>query len=308
MHKTILRTIPAILAAAAFGAPAFAQEADAALADRGDASAAAPAGPGLWKVSDEDTTIYLMGTIHILPGGLDWFEGPIAQSFESADTYVTELRVDPEGQAALAAASQRFGTLPPETDLRSLLSEEQRAQYEAALGEIGLPVAALDRLKPWLAGTSIAFIPLMQQGYDIERSPEKILFAQAGAKSHEALETPEFQFGVFDAISREDQIEMLMDAVRGLDEARPMFDEMVALWMAGDADGLARYMNEHIDDQEVYELLLTNRNADWAAWIDERLETVPGTVFIAVGAGHLAGEQSVQDMLAERGLFVTRVQ
>jgi hypothetical protein len=82
---------------------------------------------------------------------------------------------------------------------------------------------------------------------------------------------------------------------------------MVAEWMEGDADGLAELMNQGLTDQVLADALLYDRNARWADWIDTRLDT-PGTVFLAVGAGHLAGSRSVQDYLAGRGLTVTRLQ
>ncbi len=81
---------------------------------------------------------------------------------------------------------------------------------------------------------------------------------------------------------------------------------MKAEWLAGDADALGELMNEEMDDPALYERLLVNRNRNWVNWIENRLEE-PGTVFIAVGAGHLAGEGSVQQILAERGLTAERV-
>jgi len=82
---------------------------------------------------------------------------------------------------------------------------------------------------------------------------------------------------------------------------------MVTEWVEGDADALAALMNEGMSDPEAAEALLYSRNRNWAEWIDARLEQ-PGTVFMAVGAGHLAGEKSVQDYLTERGIVSKRVQ
>ncbi len=86
-----------------------------------------------------------------------------------------------------------------------------------------------------------------------------------------------------------------------------MLDLMVQEWLEGDADGLAELMNSDLTDAVLAERLLYSRNRSWAEWIKDRLDA-PGTVFIAVGAGHLAGEQSVQDDLCEAGLAVKRIQ
>ena len=99
-----------------------------------------------------------------------------------------------------------------------------------------------------------------------------------------------------------------LDDVRAqVDEIAPMMDRMVAEWLEGDADGLAELMNEGLTDPVLAKTLLYDRNARWAEWVETRLEE-PGTVFLAVGAGHLAGEQSLQDFLEDGGLNVIRVQ
>jgi uncharacterized protein YbaP (TraB family) len=107
-------------------------------------------------------------------------------------------------------------------------------------------------------------------------------------------------------MTQEAQVAFMMDAAEGIDEVKPMLDRMVAEWIKGDADQLAAVMNEGMSDPAVAEALLYKRNANWAEWIDTRLDA-PGTVFIAVGAGHLAGARSVQDYLAAKGIAVTRV-
>ena len=78
-------------------------------------------------------------------------------------------------------------------------------------------------------------------------------------------------------------------------------------WIAGDVKSLGGLINEAIIESGLEKTLLYDRNANWAVWIDERLEQ-PGIVFMAVGAGHLAGKNSVQDMLEQREITVTRVQ
>lgn len=271
-------------------------------------AAAAPAasGPALWKVADEDTTIYLFGTVHVLPQGVEWYDATIASALEGSDTIVTEIKMDPAAEAQLQQLSMSMGMLPPGTTLRALLTPEQTAAYEAALAKIGAPPAAFDALKPWLAGLTLSLIPLMQQGYDPNSGVEKVLLAKAGAKPQDALETPEFQLGIFDSMPTEGQVAFLMEAVDGMDEVKDQLDKMVAEWAKGDADQLAVIMNEGMSDPKVAEALLYSRNANWAEWIDTRLDK-PGSVFVAVGAGHLAGDKSVQDYLTQKGITVTRV-
>ncbi|MHA7818281.1 MAG: TraB/GumN family protein [Erythrobacter sp.] len=267
-----------------------------------------PEGPALWQVADEDTTIYLFGTIHALDPSVVWYDAEIDAALASSDTVVTELLMDPESEAAMQQLAVQRGAFTDGTSLRSLLDGEQTAAYEAMLAGLGIPAAAFDQLEPWLAGLTLTMLPLMQQGYNLEAGVDKVILSKAGDKSKDALETAEFQLGIFDNLPQDAQIEFLMAAVENADEVKPTLDRMVAEWIAGDADGLAAIMNEDMDEDEALaEQLLYDRNANWAEWIEARLDQ-PGTVFIAVGAGHLAGDLSVQDYLAKHGIETTRIQ
>lgn len=282
-----------------------------ALADHhaGDETAAAPMtgkGPALWKVADEDTTIYLFGTVHVLPQGIEWYDETIDQALTGSDMIVTEIPMDAASEAAMGQLAQTVGSLPEGTTLRSLLTPEQTTTYEAALASLGAPPAAFDQFKPWLTGLTLSLIPLMQQGYDPSAGVEKVLLSKAGDKPQGALETAEFQLGIFDSMPQDAQITFMMEAAEGMAEVAPMLDRMVSEWAQGDPDQLAAVMNEGMTDPAVAEALLYSRNANWAEWIDTRLDT-PGTVFIAVGAGHLAGARSVQDYLAAKGITTQRV-
>ena len=120
-----------------------------------------PEGPALWKVADEDTTIYMFGTIHALPKEIEWYDAEIAEALTSSDAVVTEIKMDPGSEAAMQQLAISKGMLPAETTLRSLLSEEQNASYEAAMTKIGLPVGAFDRLEPWMAALSLMRRPCL---------------------------------------------------------------------------------------------------------------------------------------------------
>jgi len=290
-HLLALTAAPFALFAAS---PAFAEEAPA------------PKGPAMWKVADEDTTIYLFGTVHVLPQGIEWYDATIDKALTGADTIVTEIPMDAGSDAQMQQMTKQLGMLPDGTTLRSLLDAEQTTAYTAAMTKIGIPVEAFDPLKPWMAGLTFTVLPLMQQGYSPDAGVEKVLLSKVPGKQTGALETIEFQLGIFNAMDQDAQVKFMLEAAAGMGEAAPMLDRMVAEWVKGDADSLAAVMNEGMTDPAVAEALLYSRNANWAEWIDARLDQ-PGTVFIAVGAGHLAGAKSVQDYLAQKGITVSRV-
>jgi uncharacterized protein YbaP (TraB family) len=272
------------------------------IADRRPADALP--GPALWEVKDEDTTIYLFGTIHVLPEGVDWYDARIARAFSASGELVTEL--DMQDPAAISAAITAAAPLPADGNLRELMAPESRQRYEAALTGLGLPPSALDSYEPWYAALNLSLAPLLRAGFDPSTGVEVALQDRAQGKRHLALETNEQQVQMFDGMELSHQLEYLDSTVEGVNEVVPTISEMVTNWKVGDAGRLGAIMNGEIADQYLYNRLLVNRNMNWASWIEQRMAE-PGTVFIAVGAGHLAGEGSVQDQLRARGLTVTRV-
>lgn len=270
-------------------------------------AAATPAGPAMWKVADEDTTIYLFGTVHALPNDLEWLRSDISAALASSDTLVTEILPEEMNSASSQMMIASKAMLPPDQSLRAMLSEEDRSAYEAALGLLGMPPGTFDRFEPWFAGVTLAVLPLMKEGYNPESGVEKIIDTQAGSeKPRAALETLDQQMSLFDDLPQEAQVEFLMSSARDPLAIVNLMDQMVEEWMDGDADALAALMNNGLTNPALAAALLYDRNARWAEWIDSRMDE-PGAVFIAVGAGHLAGEKSVQDYLEDRGISVSRV-
>ena len=264
--------------------------------------------PALWKVSDHDTTIYLFGTVHILPteSTKKWLTPLILSSLKSSNQLFTEVSSElKRGEASYLAGK---GMLAPGQNLRVMMTEQDRVTYEKALGQLNIPVEAFDGCKPWYAALMLSLHPLMQQGYSPTYGVEAVLTAQKPPKTvASALETMEFQIGLFDALPYDVQLSYLRSTAKAAPDMKDTVNRMVADWLDGDADKLAELINDQDTDPALLEKLLYARNATWADWIKQRLDQ-PGTVFVAVGAGHLAGKGSVQDELRERGIGSERIQ
>lgn len=272
------------------------------------AAATVDAKPALWAVKDEDTTIYLFGTVHVLKPGLSWFDEAVKDAFDKSDQVMLEV-VLPEDQAEMAGAMLPLAIDQSGKTLSSRLDADQLTAYQAAMASVGIPVAQFEMFEPWFVGVTLSVLPLAKYGYDPEQGAEKQLtkFAKTGGKPIAGLETLTQQLGFFDTLPETSQISYLNSVVKDLDQMAPMLDKLVALWAKGDPDGLAKVMNESMAvTPELTKILLWDRNANWADQLKARMDQ-PGTVFVAVGAGHLAGEHSVQDYLKERGLTATRI-
>lgn len=265
------------------------------------------ANPALWVVKDKDTTIYLFGTIHVLKPGISWFDSAIKTAFDASSELRLEM-VMPE-EAPTREAALKVAVLPEGQTLSSKLTPEGNAKLTATLAGYGLPANAFDRYTPWFAANNLTILPLMKLGYKLDAGAEQVLTASAKAsgKPISGFETFGEQLGFFASLSDKAQVEFLTSVVNDLPKMGETVDTMVADWSRGDPDALAKLLNDDLDaNRELADVLLTKRNARWADWIKGRMAQ-PGTVFIAVGAGHLAGDNSVQVMLAQRGLKAERV-
>jgi uncharacterized protein YbaP (TraB family) len=270
--------------------------------------AANDADPALWVVKDKDTTVYLFGTIHMLKPGLTWFDEAVKTAFDRSDEVKLEIVMpDP---ATMQGLVQATGVAPAGTPpLTQRLPEGKRAAFSKAVTDLGLPANALDRFRPWLAATQLSVGPLSKLGYDSDNGPEEVITAAAkqANKPVTGLETPEQQLGFFSSLSDAAQMQFLESTIDEMSKVDTQMSGMVDDWTRGDPEALAREMNDELKSSpEVAKVLLTDRNRTWAGWIKQRM-AMPGTVFVAVGAGHLAGPESVQANLAKLGVKATRV-
>jgi uncharacterized protein YbaP (TraB family) len=275
----------------------------------GSAAAGAPR-PAMWKVSDADTTMYLFGTIHLLPEGRTWRTAAFDSALASADELVLEIG-DVGDPAAMAQSMMKMGLSPtPLPPLRERVPEAKRAALDAIIKESGIPAAALDRFETWAAGLSLLGVTFQRLGLNPEFGVEKTIGAawKDSGKPTIGLETAEEQFGFFDGMPETEQRVFLEGVLDSPEEAKKQFAEMLDAWSRGDEAAIARtFEDEQNMTPALREVLLTRRNARWAEWMDARMKR-PGTVFVAVGAGHLAGKDSVQDFLKKKGHRAKRVQ
>jgi uncharacterized protein YbaP (TraB family) len=269
---------------------------------------AAPlARPALWKLEDADTTIYLFGTIHLLPKGLRWFAGPIESAFNTSGEFVSEIADGDPAAVQRVMIVKAF--LPADQTLRGMLSPAEKISLEKALAGNRLAPNAVDRFKPWYAAVYLSTVPLLSAGYAAENGVEATLEARSKmlGQRRVGLETIEYQLGLFDGLPADVQRRYLVEIAKHSPTIRAQLTAMVEEWKRGNARKLAELMNADEDDPHMVEVLLTGRNRAWTQWIRGRMDR-PGKVFLAVGTGHLAGRNSVLEQLTALGYKVTRLQ
>ena len=269
-----------------------------------------PARPALWSVSDADTTIYLFGTIHLLPGKADWRSAAFNQAVDGSQELVIETMVDEKDPTKILGAltSLAFSKgLPP---LKDRVPKEKQAALEAAVKRSGFPAAALDQMETWAAAVMLLGGQFDELDLKVGQGVETVLKTEfdGRGKAIGELETNVEQFSFFDRLSEKSQRQLLEGAIEPGKEVREEFSDMIRAWSSGDVNSIGKAFNRDLaSSPELAEKLIFQRNAKWVKWIEQGMAK-PGTVMVAVGAGHLAGDKSVIDLLQRQGVKVRRIQ
>jgi len=273
-------------------------------------AAEAKGAPAMWSVSDADTTVYLFGTIHLLPADYKWRTPKFDQAIAGSNELVVETIIDEKNPAELLAVMARLAVSPGLPPIAERVPPAKRALLADAIRKSGIPAGAYDRLETWAA----AFLLLANQFKELELKGEEgvevVLRSSflAQGKPIGQLETNAEQLGFFDTLSEASQRQLLEGAIESSPETRKEFQAMLASWSRGDVAAIARSFNSDLAaSPELMNALIKRRNANWSKWIERRMAQ-PGSVMIAVGAGHLAGTGSVIDLLKRDGYRVRRVQ
>lgn len=266
--------------------------------------------PALWVVSDPDTTVYLFGTIHLLPKGVDWQGGKVGEALAKSDQLVIETIIDEKDPMKFMNALQSLAHSPNLPPLRERVPAEKRPALDAAVKASGLPPLVYDRMETWAAAFLLLGSKFRGIGLAAEEGVELVLRRSFLEKQKpiEALETNVEQLGYFDRLPEDAQRALLEGAIGTDKDMEAEFGAMLEAWKKGDVEKIARTFDKDLGETPALrDALMVQRNRNWAQWIDKRMAE-PGSVMLAVGAGHLAGTESVQRHLEAKGYKIQRVQ
>ncbi len=264
--------------------------------------------PPVWVVSGDNGTVYLFGSMHLLPAGEFKLGGELAAAYADSERVVLEVNLDALTPAEMAAITTARAVDPARRNLLEQLGEHaQRA--EAAAGQAGINLAAFSALEPWFVGLSIVAAALEQRGYKAMHGVEQVIKRQvsADAKPLVGLETLDEQLALLDGLSAELQADLL---VKSLQEAQQTDQEIQALlraWREGDDAALVGQLAIEFDGQpDLADSMVYARNQRWAQQLESFLSG-PDDSLVVVGALHLVGEQGLPALLGKRGYQVKRL-
>ncbi len=280
---------------------------------------AKPPVPLLWKVSDADNAVYLLGSFHLLYASDYPLSADVDAAFADAESLVFEM--PPEemaspalgvqmGQAALRSDGTALNSeLPPAT---VILLDAWLANNAAVVQGMGLTPEVLQRFEPWFVGLTITLTEMTQQGLDPKLGLDAHLAAQASkaGKPTQGLETGAQQIAFLDGMDKEEQVQFLAEALSQSRDAKAETAKLHQAWRQGDAEllwkGMAAEMKQQYPD--LYQRINVARNDAWLPKIEQRL-TAPGEddSLVVVGALHLLGSDGVVEKLRAKGYKIERV-
>jgi len=269
-------------------------------------------GPALWALSDDDNTVYLFGTFHLLPKDTNWQTGAVKKAL--ADTTITVTEADTSSDKAkqqLQMLVAQYGLNPPGTSLSQILGDERASTFNTLAQSVGLDPNMLQPLRPWLALLSVTQAAYAGYGFNPELGVEAVILEQASADGDtiETLETLERQIKALSGLEDNGLMEFVDVSLEQFEDLEAQINEGVEAWMSGDVEHLDESLiaTTRVESPRAFELIFASRNREWIGTIMDYLDGDTDT-FIAVGTGHLVGEDSVIDLLAKKGIEAKRVQ
>ncbi|MGQ4659101.1 TraB/GumN family protein [Lysobacter sp. F6437] len=271
-----------------------------------------PPVPLLWKVSDDDNALYLLGSFHLLKDGDYPLSEDVELAYADAEALVFEIPPEALDDPAAPAKFLSAAAYDDQRTLSQVLPPRLREKLRRLLARQGGSIARVDGYEPWFVNLSLLMGLSQSLGFSAEQGLDRHLMARAEAEGKPAsgLETFEDQLRALDSIPMEEQVVGLADF---LDRPQEMPTTLTALhqaWRDGDAvelDALTRL--EMLEKTpETYRTVNVARNDAWLPQLQARLEA-PGDddALVVVGALHLLGEDGLVEQLRSAGYDVERI-
>ena len=272
-------------------------------------SAQSPAKNFLWKVdAASGASAYLLGSLHVLTPDAYPLSPAIEKAFAESRTLVEEVDLDEMNDPMQMMAALSKAMLTGGQTLDQLVSAATFAEVKKRAEGYGMPMMAIQRMKPWLVAITLMAPTLQAAGFKPELGIDKHFFDRAKEKGlkRQALETLAYQLDRFDQMSPKLQEEMLKATIEDLDTQVGGVKEMVLAWTKGDIATVEKLtLTAFLESPELYQRLLSERNQNWMPHV-ERCLTDNAGCFVVVGAAHLVGKDGLPVLLAKKGYKVTQ--
>jgi len=274
------------------------------------ASAAAEPHPALWKIRSGESTLYVLGSLHIVPPDFHWQAPEIEAAIRTADTFVFEVPVDDEAIQHQKDFIVRNGLLPSGTSLRAVLSRSEFQTYSRILLSAGLKPEQYMRYRPWLAAVIVGLAYVHRRDIANLRGVDDdiIDYAESQGKELRYLESIEDQMRLLMVGDDLSQIRALKRMIGVLPRARSRSEDLLSTWASGDSKRFDAMIDADFEGHpEARDILISNRNRAWLGSVKSLLDAPRKTALVTVGAAHIGGPAGLIALLCKEGYDVQRV-
>jgi uncharacterized protein YbaP (TraB family) len=257
----------------------------------------------LWSVEGRKSTVYIVGSIHILKRDSYPLPAAIENIFNCCNKIVFETDLDGMKSPEIQNMMVKLGMFPAGQTLSKNITQDTYALLREKLHDSGIPVDRFEQFKPWFISINLASMELERMGFDPALGIDRLFFERAKQEKKKTLylETNAFQINLFGRLNRQRQEILLKQTLQELNIIETEFREMIAAWRTGDAELFHSVISKSFNEYPyLYNRLIIRRNREWIPKII-KLMNQQGDALIIVGAGHLVGKDSVLDLLKKKG-------
>jgi uncharacterized protein YbaP (TraB family) len=252
--------------------------------------------------------VYLLGSIHALPETVRWRSPEIEAAIDKADVFGFEIAMDANAMASARTIIQQKGILPEGQSLRAMLSPEAQTNFDKAVATSGIPAAAIDRMRPWLAALTLTVTQMLKQSAASPTSGiDMVMTREAVARNKEQvyMETFEDQLKLMMPEGDDLEIKPFESALKLIVTQNFSLEKLLGAWGSGDSGKIEGMFKDQLKGHDKERrMLLDDRNKAWVKKIETMLDTEDKVFFITVGAGHLVGKDGVPNLLRRAGYKV----
>ena len=263
----------------------------------------------MWKVEGPDgSSAYLLGSLHVLTADFYPLSAAINKAFAQSKTLVEEVDIDETSDPMIMMAALSKAMLTDGRTLDQVVAPEVYAEVKKRAEKGGLPMMALQRMKPWLVAITLMAPTLQAAGFKPELGIDRHFFDRAkdSGMKRQALETMAFQLDQFDTLSPKLQEDLLKSTMEDLDTEVNGVKDMAQAWTFGNVAAIEKLTLASLQEApELYQRLLVDRNRNWIPHVEACIKNNSGC-FIVVGAAHLVGPDGLPALLAKKGYKVTQ--
>lgn len=266
--------------------------------------------PAIWSIEQDQSKVYFLGSVHLLPDDVKWYGGDLKAIVEKADEVVFEVHMTPNRHRHAQRLTLQNGMLSEGDSLKNYLTDEEIDFILEQARIYGIPPASIINFKPWFASVALSISAITREGWNPESGVDKFIEKIVAAKGVKisALETLEEQMATLYCYPLETQAEMLRDTLDQLKDIKKVTLEMIESWTSGDEKKMIEALiNPMKQQKDVYNKLLVQRNNNWIPVIEGLLEKDQIALVVA-GAAHFVGEDGVIKLLSDKGYMIKRVQ